>query len=71
MATEGTAAVMGRCCLSIDGRFSLSLVLVDGRVLEETIFGASDEGVFEASVTPLPLFDIVVDDANGPSAESF
>jgi hypothetical protein len=48
----GIAAVIGRCCLSIAGRFSLSLV-VDGRVLDETIFGANDDGVFEVSVTPL------------------
>ncbi len=43
----------GRCCLSMDGRFSLSFV-VDGRVLDETIFDAKLEGVFEASVTPFP-----------------
>ena len=42
---------IGRCCLSIDGRFSLSLV-VDGRVLDETIFDARFDGVFEASDTP-------------------
>ncbi len=48
----GIAAVIGRCCLSIDGRFSLSIV-VDGRVLDETIFGANVDGLLEASVTPL------------------
>jgi hypothetical protein len=48
------AAVVGRCCLSIDGRFSLSFV-VDGRVLDETILDNNDEGVFDASVTPLLL----------------
>lgn len=48
-----TAAVIGRC-LSIDGRFSLSLgvvvvvVVVEGRVLAETTFDAK----FDASVTP-------------------
>ena len=66
MAVEGTAAVIGRCCFSSAGRFSLSLVLVEGRVLDETIFGARDEGVFEASVTPRALFDV----ASGPSEES-
>jgi hypothetical protein len=28
-------------------------LVVDGRVLDETIFGANDDGVFEVSVTPL------------------
>jgi len=51
-----TAAVDGRYCLSIDGRFSLSFV-VDGRVLDETTFDPNVDWVFDASVTPL-LFDI-------------
>lgn len=48
---DGTAAVIGRC-FSIDGRFSLSLV-VAGRVLDDTILDANVAGVFDASVTPL------------------
>jgi len=48
----GIVAVIGRYCLSIAGRFSLSFV-VDGRVLDEIIFDANVEGVFDASVTPL------------------
>jgi hypothetical protein len=66
---DGWAAVIGRYCLSIDGRFSLSFA-VDGRVLDETIFDANVEGVFDASVTPLLLFVIVVV-LNWPSEESF
>lgn len=50
------AAVDGRYCFSIDGRFSLSL-LVDGRVLAETTFDVKDACVFEASVTPLLVDD--------------
>ena len=46
------AAVVGRYCLSIDGRFSLS-VAVAGRVLDETIFDGNVDCVLEVSVTPL------------------
>ena len=49
-------AVDGRYCFSVDGRFSLSL-LVDGRVLAETTFDVKDDCVFEASVTPLLVDD--------------
>ena len=49
--------MIGRYCLSTDGRFSLSFI-VDGRVLDETILDANDDGVFDASVTPL-LFVVV------------
>ena len=50
------AAVDGRYCLSSAGRFSLS-ILVDGRVLAETVFDANDDGLFEASLTPLLVDD--------------
>jgi hypothetical protein len=50
---DGVVAVVdGRCCLSLDGRFSLSFV-IDGRVLDETTFDANVDWVFEVSVTPL------------------
>ena len=57
-----TIAVVGRCCLSSEGRFSLSL-FVDGRVLDETIFGANDDGIFCVSATPL-LFVVRTSDAS-------
>jgi hypothetical protein len=57
-----TSAVVGRCCFSFEGRFSLSL-LVDGRVLDETTFGANDDGIFCVSATPL-LFVVRTSDAS-------
>jgi len=35
-------------------------LVVDGRVLDEIIFDANDDGVFDASVTPLVLLSFFV-----------